>query len=298
MIIWSNSLKSINKLMDSNKFINFELSTWEQFNRRIKETDKTLRSSFYKIFNTHNAAIIASGSYGRGDLCLHSDLDIILLQERKFYPSSDWTQLIYTITERKTSIQFIFLDECLHPQLWPIHLWYHLLSARYICGNIFFWKYLKNCFSSSIQSMTTTEVLNLKSLDMSRSIKDGIPSEPHYYSIKTGNGCIIDCQFASILKIWLSSRRSLTAREEELFTINSNSLRYLVLLKEYMHHKGRGPLESFDFLYNNFLGRVLFFYSPLFHPYRIEQIRSKNIQAIHTIIQSLLYEDPLCLTRF
>ncbi|MEA3279778.1 MAG: DUF294 nucleotidyltransferase-like domain-containing protein, partial [Thermodesulfobacteriota bacterium] len=86
-----------------------------------------------------SCAIIAAGGYGRKEQCIHSDVDLLLLFEKKVSGESDdlVREIIYPLWDISLDVGYAArsIKESLHIAGKDIEALTSLLDARFICGN-------------------------------------------------------------------------------------------------------------------------------------------------------------------
>jgi [protein-PII] uridylyltransferase len=98
------------------------------------------------------AFLLSVGGYGRQELFLHSDIDILILHDNNSLPTQDKIELfLQNIWNLKLSIGHSVSDfiSCIKQARTDVNLYTNLLEMRYVCGNQELFQQFNNHFQAT-----------------------------------------------------------------------------------------------------------------------------------------------------
>lgn len=236
-------------------------------------------------------ALLARGSFARGDFSLYSDLDLMAITRDGVGGDSyiDEGEIQRELSRWTSLVNLGVADLDRRVSAFP-HLAYGVISMRFICGD---WQLAGDVHAAAaniVSNLTPSQVIALKMNDPNRSWKDMDPTSPHYYSIKRGMGGIIDHEFIKISKLWIEARYVPSSWVASAICTSFQAYSYWTVLKEYLHRTSGGPLENCRSLYLPFHHRDAEF--PLaiptfFREQVIDSIREAHAAALETVLEDI-----------
>jgi hypothetical protein len=281
----------VNRVFGSLEFQSLLKTNLAVMTHRILATDRSLGCLSGKYLQGSGWAVAARGSYGRGDYCSFSDLDLVLLSESASpFAVRAWRQRCRD-TFDDVSVQVYSTNETL-PGTYAS--WLSIIDLRFVCGNRrIVDAFLKSSLSRLADAVFGDLVFAYRHDDF-RSKELLEKRSPHYYSIKSGPGGFLENGFGRLLESWHSARRRpLKINQCQLLKENQQCYLYLTVLKEYLHRSSSGPLESilplYDQKYRARLFRTLEPAAPwFFEPASIDAIRTAQVSVIESLIETEL----------
>ena len=225
------------------KKFNEDIST--EMSIRIEETDKRLKHISNTKLGHFSWAVAARGSYGRGDLALHSDLDLVFIstelpQEAKYF---SWYQSCKESFGR-VSLQ-LYMPHSFSYQPDNIVFWLSLPSLRFVAGELRVFKSFQDSNIKRFTQVPITKLIEMYVTDGYRSKEIRIINSAHYHNIKRGYGAMVDNEFCRLLEFRNTILNKPTYRKLQLlFEDNKLCYTYLTLLKEFLHCISGVSLES------------------------------------------------------
>ncbi|MBF0303328.1 MAG: HD domain-containing protein [Desulfamplus sp.] len=111
-------------------------------------------------------ALVALGGYGRGEQCVHSDVDILILFEKKLPPTPNTEslvkELIYPLWDAKLETGYAVrtIKECLSMAWNDFDILTTMLDARFICGGSHIYSMLMEKFRTKLSKKYIQTSLN------------------------------------------------------------------------------------------------------------------------------------------
>lgn len=217
----------------------------------IKENARILDDYFLETFGKSSVgprlnqeknpcAMVALGGYGRDEQCVHSDVDILILFDKKVPDEAEELvrEIIYPLWDAGLDVGHSTrsVDECMKMGASDMEVFTSLLSARFICGmSPLFSKLTASINDKLIPSMKNKIVTWIKTSCEGRHKSFGDSSdliEPH---LKNGMGGLRDYH----TMLWLGRIRSMIKQPEDF--VNKG---YLTSI-EYT-----GLIEALDFIWD------------------------------------------------
>ncbi|MBU1167971.1 MAG: [protein-PII] uridylyltransferase [Proteobacteria bacterium] len=204
--------------------------------------DSYAQSSVGPVLNDEGnpCAIVALGGYGRDEQCIHSDVDILILFDKKVPGKAEELvrEIIYPLWDIGLDVGHATrsVDECLKLAAADLEVFTSLLSARFICGlSPLFTRLTSNINDRLIQSSKNKILGWIKTSCMERHRSFGDSSnliEPH---LKNGMGGLRDYH----TMLWLGRIRSMIKQPEDF------------LQKGYLNkNEYAGLVDSLEFIWN------------------------------------------------
>ncbi len=162
-------------------------------------------------------AIIALGGYGRGEQCIHSDIDLLFLFEKKVpKPAGDLVrEIIYPMWDMGFEVGYATrsLKDCIEVALDDVEVLTALLDARFICGISFLYSKLMELLRKNFVNSKSRKVMNrLIERNHERHIKFGDSSFLLEPNLKEGHGGLRD--YHTIL--WVAKIRNQLCQPRDL----------------------------------------------------------------------------------
>ena len=217
----------------------------------IRENARLLDDYFLETFvkssvgpqlnqNRNPCALVALGGYGRDEQCVYSDVDILILFDKKVPDEAEdlVREIIYPLWDAGLDVGHATrsIDECMKMASADMEVFTSLLSARFICGmSPLFSKLTAAINDRLIPSMKNRIVDWIKTSCEERHTSFGDSSdliEPH---LKNGMGGLRDYH----TMLWLGRIRSMIHQPEDFVT------------KGYLtDNEYSGLMESLDFIWD------------------------------------------------
>ena len=131
-----------------------------------RNVDEALTTAWEELGMSGNAALVAVGGYGRGELFPHSDVDVLILLDQppdaaKKEKLESLVQLFWDIgLEIGHSIRTI--DECLDESAADITVQTSLLEARLVTGNRALFKKLQERYHAALEPLAFFQAKTLE----------------------------------------------------------------------------------------------------------------------------------------
>ncbi len=142
-------------------------------------------------------AIIALGGYGRGEQCIHSDIDLLFLFEKKVPKAAGdlVREIIYPMWDMGFEMGYATrtLKDCIELALYDVEVLTALLDARFICGISFLYSKLMELLRKNFVNLKSSKVMDrLIERNHERHMKFGDSSFLLEPNLKEGRGGLRD----------------------------------------------------------------------------------------------------------
>jgi [protein-PII] uridylyltransferase len=255
--------------------------------------DQYFRSSIQKnhtgkdlFANKIAFALVAVGSYGRKELCLHSDIDILLLFDNKipinakslieeiFYPLWDLgLDLGYTVRTIKDCINLAHDD---------FEVLTSLMDARFLCGDsLLYLKLIENFQKKVVDKNQTAFIKWLEDIDKKRINTYGVASHLLEPDLKEGIGGLRDYHHI----LWTAKCFYHVRNSKELEHIGwfsdkeyhelQKMVKYILFIRNHLHQISGRKNDRLNFEYQEEIAR------------RLGYKKIKNISAVEQFLAKL-----------
>jgi [protein-PII] uridylyltransferase len=250
----------------------------EDFHENYSEiVDQYFRKMFQESKSVHRLfrdkrplAFVAVGGYGRRELCLHSDIDIIILFGSKIPETAKQLsdEIFFPLWDLGLDLGYGVrtIKDCLNLCKKDFQVLTAMMDARFICGDSpLFLSLTENLYKKVISKKVTAFGRWLEDLDKIRMDNFGDASyllEPH---LKEGIGGLRDYHHM----LWLAKAffHSAIPRDleymgklshNEYLELNEN-LAFIRLVRNYLHHLSGRRNDRLNFEYQEKIARILGF---------------------------------------
>ena len=196
--------------------------------------DQYFKTAYDKTSDSVNIqyALIGIGGYGRGEQCVHSDVDIMLLFDRKIPPGAEKLiqKILYPLWDIGLDVGYATrtVDECNQLASRDVEIMTSLLSARFLSGTTTLYNKFKQSFKKKIESSKNKFANQIKISNLARHGKFGDSSSLLEPDLKNGKGGLRD--FHAML--WLGSvKTTLSYHEEPANFLNLSNSEYENLME-------------------------------------------------------------------
>jgi predicted nucleotidyltransferase len=273
-------------LTSSSGFLETESEYKTAFDSRIRHSKALVTKAVQPLLPLAGAAIVARGSFARGDFSSYSDIDLILISLTASHrPTLDLKLISHTVARRVSLAEFDVFD--LDRVLTLPHLASALTHLRFICGDTSVIRVFIENARSALTVMPAARLTALRTHDIGRTWKDSDPSSPHYYSLKQGQGGFVDYEFIKLVGEWLRLRRCLDSTFYKALWHSELAYRYWAILKEFLQLWSGGPLESCQPLYSALAVSEV---PELFRSSAIDSVREAHKNAMSVILAEIRKE--------
>ncbi|MFC1579971.1 [protein-PII] uridylyltransferase [Thermodesulfobacteriota bacterium] len=222
--------------------------------RYTKLMDRFVRGLFYaggsrqkvKEIQTGRLVVCALGSYGRRELCLESDVDLLVIHQGKLSTQSRQiiTQTLYPLWDAKLEVghSVLTVQECIRIALEDFRFLTALMDARYLLGSRGFFKLFQEAFWSRIDRGKKPLLKEFLLYQERRLEKYGGQSYFMEPDVKEGLGGLRDLHFMGWLsRLYFRAEQFSHIRRFEVFAhfeiekLN-NSKSFLLKVRNHLHH--------------------------------------------------------------
>ena len=228
-------------------------------NNYSNQIDKLISSELNIKYKNKGIAILALGGYGRRELCLKSDIDILILYEKTKQNEAKaiGENILYKLWDTGLEIgnSMRTIEDCLElASTQDSTILTSLLDLRAIAGDSLLHMKLQNDINRKLLPNISQNFINEKILERKkRHLKYGSPSYLTEPDIKEGRGCLRDIHSIFwILKAFHSQieiNKFLGGgflNKYELKTINE-SLNFLLTIRNHLHINKKSEIDIVDF---------------------------------------------------
>ena len=228
-------------------------------NKYSNQIDKLISSEVSLSYKNKGIALLALGGYGRRELCIQSDIDILILYEktRKSEAEDIAEKILYKLWDTGLEVgnSLRTVDDCLElASSQNSTVLSSLLDLRAIAGDSLIQKKLQNDINKKLLPNISQNFINEKIIERKkRHIKYGSATYLTEPNIKEGAGCLRDIHSIFwILKAFHSQieiNKFLGAgflNKNELKIINE-SLNFLLTIRNHLHINKKHDIDIIDF---------------------------------------------------
>ncbi len=185
-------------------------------------TDTVIKKFFVTLPSEHQDSIVvvATGGYGRSELCFFSDIDVVFLcldEETKKLAGESAKKMLHHLLTLGVTIGHSFrtIDECIAIMKSEPEPAMSLMEARYICGNALIYGHFQKRIRSYVQKLDPEDFIsNLYEVYKERHKKYGTTSQLLEPNIKNSAGGLRDLHTALWLMYGTGFCEVLTPRNE------------------------------------------------------------------------------------
>ncbi|MBT3795774.1 [protein-PII] uridylyltransferase [bacterium] len=228
-------------------------------NKYSNQIDKLISSEVSLSYKNKGIALLALGGYGRRELCIQSDIDILILYERtKKSEAEDIAEkILYKLWDTGLEVgnSLRTIDDCLElASSRNSTVLSSLLDLRAIAGDSLIQTKLQNDINKKLLPNISQNFINEKVIERKkRHIKYGSATYLTEPNIKEGEGCLRDIHSIFwILKAFHSQieiNKFLGAgflNKNEIKIINE-SLNFLLTIRNHLHINKKHDIDIIDF---------------------------------------------------
>ena len=228
-------------------------------NKYSNQIDKLISSEVSLSYKNKGIALLALGGYGRRELCIQSDIDILILYERtKKSEAKDIAEkILYKLWDTGLEVgnSLRTIDDCLElASSRNSTVLSSLLDLRAIAGDSLIQTKLQNDINKKLLPNISQNFINEKVIERKkRHIKYGSATYLTEPNIKEGEGCLRDIHSIFwILKAFHSQieiNKFLGAgflNKNEIKIINE-SLNFLLTIRNHLHINKKHDIDIIDF---------------------------------------------------
>ena len=236
-----------------------ENSGIETANKYSNEVDKLISNELNLDYKSKGIVILALGGYGRRELCLKSDIDILILHEKsKLSEAKDLAEnILYKLWDTGVEVgnSLRTVEDCLElASMQDSTVLTSLLDLRAVAGDSILHTDLKNKLNKKLLPNISQHFINKKILERKRRYeKYGTPSFLVEPNIKEGQGCLRDIHSCFwVLRAFhcqIEINRFLDdgfLKKEEINTINE-SLEFFLKVRNHLHINKTSNFDIIDF---------------------------------------------------
>ncbi|MBF0377892.1 MAG: HD domain-containing protein [Desulfamplus sp.] len=213
-------------------------------------------------------AIVALGGYGRAEQCVHSDVDILILFEKKLPDNTEALvkEIVYPLWDAKLETGYAVrtIKECLTMAWEEFDILTTMLDARFICGGSHIYSILMEKFRTKLTNRYTHTSLNrLIEQSQKRYTDYGDSTYLLEPNLKSGHGGLRDYHnivwYARIVSD-IKCRRDLEhygfLSHDEFKTLE-NSLNFIWTIRNMLHYIAGRKCDQLHFEHQVELARIL-----------------------------------------
>jgi len=246
-----NFLEAREKLFQGSLHQGSGLSTTRRYTTLM---DRFVRDLFYvagsrqkvKEIQAGNLAVCALGSYGRRELCLESDVDLLVIHQGKLSSQSRQiiTQTLYPLWDAKLEVghSVLTVQECVRIALEDFRFLTALMDARYLLGSREFFRLFQEAFWARIDREKKPLLKEFLLYQERRLEKYGGQSYFMEPDVKEGLGGLRDLHFMGWLsRMYFRAEQFSHIRRFEVFAhfeiekLN-HSKSFLLKVRNHLHH--------------------------------------------------------------
>ncbi len=215
-------------------------------------------------------AIIAIGGYGRREMCIHSDLDILFLFKKNVPDRADGLirEAVYPLWDLGLDVGHATrsIGECIRLAGKDIGVLTSLLDARFICGQSLLYSELMDHIQQKIIQKRAKEIIPvLVEMNRDRHERYGDSSYLLEPNLKEGQGGLRDYH----TMLWIARLKSEIGRPRDLelngyishagFGILEKALSFIWNVRNHLHHLARRKCDRLFFEYQLKLAKKMGF---------------------------------------
>ncbi|MBF0200317.1 MAG: HD domain-containing protein [Desulfamplus sp.] len=214
--------------------------------------------------------LVALGGYGRGEQCIHSDVDLLILFEKKVPKDTDELvkEILYPLWDARLETGYAVrtLKECLNMAWEEFDILTTMLDARFICGSSPVFFQLMERFRNRLSRKYVQTSLN-RLIEQSRKRYEDYGDSTYLLepNLKSGHGGLRDYHsilwYARIISD-IKSRRDLERYgflSHDEFTTLESSLGFIWQIRNSLHHIAGRKCDQLHFEHQNEVARCLGF---------------------------------------
>lgn len=241
-----------------------------------------------------NWALAARGSYARGDLAPHSDIDLYLINASKSVPDClrNWPTLL---GDHRVAIQY-FESRPTEALFYELPFCFAVTQMRFIAGDRLIYRDFFEEATRRLAACRPDHLAGLFRNDIHRPRSFANPQSRHYHDLKRGAGGSIDYEWIKLASYQRLLNHVAGTDQQVLECRSSQFFRYLSSLKSYLHMHSGGRLESTYLLYSppyRTDGTQVPWY---FSPRIIDQVRQAQHSIANRFATSMSGREALCST--
>lgn len=215
-------------------------------------------------------SLIALGGYGRQEQCIHSDVDLLILFEKKVPPDADELvkELLYPLWDARLETGYAVrtIKECLNMAWTRFDILTTMLDARFICGGSHIYSILMDNFRKKLsRKHVQTSLTRLVEQGIKRHNDFGDSSYLLEPNIKSGHGGLRD--YHSILwyariKEDIRSKKDLERcgfLSNEEYEALENALNFIWNIRNRLHYISGRKCDQLHFEYQIEVAKLLGF---------------------------------------
>lgn len=223
------------------------------------EIDKLISSETDMDYKAQGIVVLALGGYGRRELCLKSDIDIMILhKENKSKQAKNLAEkLLYKLWDTGLEVgnSLRTIDECLElASMQDSSILSSMMDLRAISGDSNFYIELKNKLNKSLLPNISQNFINEKLLERrKRHKKYSTPSYLVEPDIKEGKGCLRDIHSC----FWILRAHYFDLEIDNLFANNyltkeeinliENAQKFFLKIRNHLHLSKNSYIDVIDF---------------------------------------------------
>ena len=247
----------------------------------LKQHAQVLDNYFFQRFETSRVgpeiginknpfAIIALGGYGRGEQCIHSDVDLLFLFEKKIPKKAESLiqEVVYPLWDVGLEVGYAIrsLKECMQLARQDYEVLTSLLDARLICGVSHLYLELKTALADTVYHRRGKEVIAwLVERNRDRHLRFGDSSYLLEPNLKEGHGGLRDYH----TMLWIARIRSNLKESRDLeydghlshdeYQAFAKAVSFIWRIRNHLHHIAKRKCDQLYFEYQEKLADVLRF---------------------------------------
>jgi [protein-PII] uridylyltransferase len=224
--------------------------------------DRFIRSLFLEVgfrqivkeLQEERVVLVALGSYGRRELCLGSDIDLMIVYRGSLSPEIKQAILrgVYPLWDANLEVGYniVTIQECIHLAMSDFRVLTSLMDARFLLGSRVFYRQFEEVFWSRIEREKGPL---LKQFLIARQKREEKYESQSYFlepDIKEGLGGLRDLHFmAWMARIYFKARRLNEIKQYPVFSqFDLDKLGYskgfLLKVRNHLHHLASGRRQD------------------------------------------------------
>ena len=223
------------------------------------EIDKLISSEVDMDYKAQGIVVLALGGYGRKELCLKSDIDIMILHEKSKSSQAKKLaeKLLYKLWDTGLEVgnSLRTIDECLElASMQDSSILSSMMDLRAISGDSNFYIDLKNKLNKSLLPNISQNFINEKLLERrKRHKKYSTPSYLVEPDIKEGKGCLRDIHScfwilrAHYCDLEINNLFSNNYLSQEEINLIQNAQKFFLKIRNHLHLSKNSYIDVIDF---------------------------------------------------